>query len=447
MRVPNVECLPYSTDTTALAELLSEREGFVFLDSASASSANQGLDILTCLPEQIIECQSTHPDDTEAFFRSWTAAYLRRRHAVTSEYPFIGGWIGALSYDLGESLVGIRRGFEPQTQAVAFAAYYAWALVIDHTHKQCLWVDDGTDLGSEIRAIKQSLAAILSVPQRAETLDQKPLSLAWTPVADRQHYEINFERIRSYLVAGDCYQINYAQAFRCQLTDSWHAYKTLRTRNAGPYSACLLNSPLADILCFSPELFIEVNGRDVKTRPIKGTASRHRDPQRDQEEADQLLGSSKNRAENVMIVDLLRNDLGRVCEPGSVQTTALCELTSYPTVHHLTSEVVGKLRADQTPISLLEASFPGGSITGAPKKRAMQIIRELEPEPRGIYCGTIFALSNDGQLRSNICIRTISVSMSNATVWGGGGIVWDSTCGSEYQETLQKLSKILSSAD
>ena len=129
-----------------------------------------------------------------------------------------------------------------------------------------------------------------------------------------------------------------------------------------------------------------------------------------------------------MIVDLLRNDLGRVCEPGSVQTTALCELTSYPTVHHLTSEVVGKLRADQTPISLLEASFPGGSITGAPKKRAMQIIRELEPEPRGIYCGTIIALSNDGQLRSNICIRTISVSMSNATVWGGGGIVWDSTC-------------------
>lgn len=447
MRVPNVEHLPYPTDTAALAELLSEREGFVFLDSASASSANQGFDVLTCLPEQMVKCQSTHPDDVEAFFLNWTTAYSSRRQTVTSEYPFTGGWIGALSYDLGESLVGIQSGQESRTQAVAFAAYYAWALVIDHVSKRCLWVDDGGDLSTDSWAIKQSLVTMLNSPEHVKTADHAPLPLSWTAVADRQHYDANFERIRSYLVAGDCYQINYAQAFRCELSDSWRAYKNLRTRNAGPYSACLLNSPLDDILCFSPELFIEVKGQNVKTRPIKGTASRHEDPLRDQEEAEQLLGSSKNRAENVMIVDLLRNDLGRVCQPGSVQTTALCELTSYPTVHHLTSEVIGNLRVDQTPISLLEASFPGGSITGAPKRRAMEIIRELEPEPRGIYCGTIFALSNDGQFRSNICIRTISVSMGSATVWGGGGIVWDSNCGSEYQETLQKLSKILSSTD
>jgi para-aminobenzoate synthetase component 1 len=181
----------------------------------------------------------------------------------------------------------------------------------------------------------------------------------------------------------------------------------------------------------------------VETSPIKGTRPRHADPQSDRRAAEELRASEKDRAENLMIVDLLRNDLGRSCVPGSIHVDRLFELQSFPTVHHLVSTVIGELASDRQSNDLLRDSFPGGSITGAPKRRAMEIIAELEPSPREVYCGSILYVSADGRMDSNIAIRTLLCGDGEIRCWAGGGIVADSLWEQEYQETFDKVGRLL----
>jgi para-aminobenzoate synthetase component 1 len=197
------------------------------------------------------------------------------------------------------------------------------------------------------------------------------------------------------------------------------------------------------LLCLSPERFLKLAGRHVETRPIKGTRPRQRDAAADQREAEELRHSVKDRAENLMIVDLLRNDIGRNCTPGSIHVDQLFELVSYPTVHHLVSTISGELLPQRSGFDLLRDSFPGGSITGAPKRRAMEIIEELESDPRRAYCGSLLYISADGRMDSNIAIRSLVCDGDSIHCWGGGGIVADSQWEQEYQETWDKVGRFI----
>jgi para-aminobenzoate synthetase component 1 len=256
-------------------------------------------------------------------------------------------------------------------------------------------------------------------------------------------YADAFARVQQYLQAGDCYQINLAQRFSAKAEgDALAAYLSLRRLNPAPFAACM-RLPQLDILCASPERFLQVRKGQVETRPIKGTRPRLSDAAADARQIEDLRNHPKDRAENLMIVDLLRNDLGKNCVEGSVRVPGLFEVESFATVHHLVSTVVGTLAPGRDALDLLRGCFPGGSVTGAPKQRAMEIIEELEPHRRGVYCGAIGYVGFDGDMDTNIAIRTLVFNNGEIRCWAGGGLVADSQQAAEYQETWDKAQALL----
>lgn len=274
--------------------------------------------------------------------------------------------------------------------------------------------------------------------------DTFSLTANFVPDWGREGYIRAVNRVKDYLSAGDAYQVNLAQRFVAEYRGNpWHAFRTLHSGSRAPYAAWLA---LADreVLSFSPEAFLEVTNGVVSTHPIKGTRPRSAQAGVDERNALDLSLNPKDRAENLMIVDLLRNDLGRVCSPGSVQVPSLFRLESFHNVHHMVSTVRGELLAGNGIGELLSACFPGGSVTGAPKRRAMEIIAELEPQPRDVYCGSIFWMTADGRFGSNILIRTFLAQGGKLYGWAGAGIVSDSTPEGEYQECMDKLSGFMS---
>jgi para-aminobenzoate synthetase component 1 len=259
----------------------------------------------------------------------------------------------------------------------------------------------------------------------------------------RERYGRAFRRIHDYIRDGDCYQVNLAQRFAAEASgDAWLAYQALRIINPAPFSA-FFSTPYVQVLSASPERFLKVEAGRVETRPIKGTRPRAGHPRLDAELAEALRSSEKDRAENVMIVDLLRNDLSKNCRLGSVKVPKLFDVESFATVHHLVSTVTGELQSGRDALDLLRGCFPGGSITGAPKLRAMQIIEELELNRRGVYCGAIGYVGFNGNMDLNIAIRTLVYSGGVIRCWAGGGIVADSRAEDEYQETFDKAAAML----
>ena len=254
----------------------------------------------------------------------------------------------------------------------------------------------------------------------------------------REHYLASVARAKEYIAAGDIYQVNLSQRLSAPLaTTPFDLYRRLTRENAAPFAA-YFDTPDATVVSCSPERFLQVRGGTVETRPIKGTRPRGATPEEDARLAQELLASEKDRAENVMIVDLERNDLGRVCEFGSVHVPELFALESYATVHHLVSTVKGRLRPGSNALDCLRSCFPGGSITGAPKVRSMEIIEEIEPTRRGVYTGAIGYLCFSGDMDVNIVIRTLVIKDGTAHFQVGGGIVADSQPEAEYEETLDK---------
>jgi para-aminobenzoate synthetase component 1 len=261
----------------------------------------------------------------------------------------------------------------------------------------------------------------------------------------RSDYEAMVRRVVDYILAGDIFQANLSQRFRAPLPEGmtpFGLYCRLRRLNPAPFAAFLKFDDV-EIASASPERFLSLRGNRVETCPIKGTRPRGCTPTEDRILADELLDSEKDRAENVMIVDLLRNDLSRVCRDGSVEVPRLCGLESFATVHHLVSTVLGELRPGMTAVDLLAACFPGGSITGAPKIRAMEIIAGLEPTRRGPYCGSIGYIGFDGSMDTSIVIRTYAMRNGQVTFQAGGGIVADSEPAAEYAETLAKAQALI----
>jgi len=433
--------LPYLPDPAAYFARVRHAPGAVLLDSARPHAERGRFDLISAWPLQQLQAASGEPG----------LAYLQRlRESLAQlgqaqlpdavELPFAGGLIGYLSYDFGRRLEHLPSlATDDLGLSDAQLGLYAWALVSDHRLGTTQLVFHPALEAAE----RQRLVALFEAP--APQLEGVFTLL--TPMrGDLQavQYQQAFNRVQQYIQAGDCYQINLTQRFRapCQ-GDPWQAYQALRQACPTPFSGFQQLADGSALLSFSPERFICVSRGQVETRPIKGTRPRAADPAEDARNAAELLDSRKDRAENLMIVDLLRNDLGRTCEIGSVKVPELFSLESYPNVHHLVSSVTGRLAADKDALDLIGGSFPGGSITGAPKIRAMQIIDELEPTRRALYCGSLLYIDVRGEMDSSIAIRSLLVKDGQVSCWGGGAVVADSEWQAEYEESIAKVRVLM----
>lgn len=289
---------------------------------------------------------------------------------------------------------------------------------------------------------------VLAQLQTPPTQHSFTLTESFQALMSENDYQSAFARVQDYLHSGDCYQVNLAQAFKARCSgQSIEAFQRLLTLSQPPYAA-YVSCPFGDILSLSPELFLQFSeDGQVLTRPIKGTRPRRQDSEEDLAQLNDLASHPKDHAENVMIVDLLRHDLGKHAAIGSVKVPKLFSVESFPQVHHLISDVSCRLKQDSSPLDLLFDAFPGGSITGAPKKRAMEIIDELENCDRAIYCGTIGYLTTTGRGQWNIAIRTLLRVENDIYAWAGGGIVADSVCKSEYEECFNKIGAMLNALE
>ena len=439
----------YWPDTAVRVQRLAAGPWFAFLDSCRFVPGAGRYDIVAWEPAMCLRTIAgvTYIDvgQTRRTARDDPFDLLRAALGPPSEtldLPFCGGAIGAFSYDLARCWqrlpVRAARDIELPEMAVGI---YDRALIVDHLH-QCAWF---VHRGLARTEVDRALASI-AVPRTLTPAALAPnfmVTSAVSPALSFAEYAASFARIKRYLADGDCYQVNFSQRFSARAAgDPFDAYLRLRRLNAAPFAA-FLRLPEAAILSSSPERFIAIRGHAVETRPIKGTRPRASTPVRDGALAAELAASAKDRAENVMIVDLMRNDLGKSCTVGSVAVPQLCAVESYARVHHLVSTVCGELRADVDALAALRSCFPGGSITGAPKLRAMQIIEELEPTRRSIYCGAIGYLSHDRQMDTSIAIRTLLFQRQRLYCWAGGGIVMDSELTDEYQESLDKAAALL----
>lgn len=354
--------------------------------------------------------------------------------------PFKGGWLGYVSYDFGRHLEQLPQLADDDLQLPQVnMGLYQWAMITDHQHRtSCLY-----NFGLSQPQWQKITDWMMDCLQSAEATIKFELTDNWQSNTSYDKYQQAFETIQDYIFSGDCYQVNFAQRFSAPYKgDIFQAYQKLAMANKAPFSA-YLNFSDHQILSVSPERFIESHGNKVTTQPIKGTRPRSIDPIQDKQLAQELVNSEKDRAENLMIVDLLRNDLSRTAARGSVNVSELFGCYRFASVHHLISTIESELDSQYDNFDLLATTLPGGSITGAPKIRAMEIIEELEPVRRNLYCGIIGYIDFNGNMDTNICIRTLIAKDQVLHCWAGGGLVADSELKTEYQETFDKLAKIL----
>jgi len=367
--------------------------------------------------------------------------------------PFVGGAVGYFSYDLCHFVEHLpSTAIDDLKLPECYFAFYDVIFAFDHLEGRAYLVATGFPELEERQRLKRARMrleemknwlypghSVIEVSQSPEQNEEITLKSNFTP----EEYIKAVNRVREYIAAGDVFQVNLSQRFEADLEiPPYELYKRLRRVNPAPF-AIYLNFPGVAIVSASPERFLKVQGDLVETRPIKGTRPRGRDPVEDQRLAQELTHSIKDRAENVMIVDLERNDLGRVCRYGTIKVTELAIMETFPTVFHLTSTIVGRLHRGKSNIDLLKATFPGGSITGAPKVRAMEIIDEIEPTKRSVYTGSIGYLSFNGDMDINIVIRTFLIKEGKAYFQVGGGIIYDSDPKAEYMETLDKAKALI----
>ncbi len=445
-----IEQLPYISDSSKLFESFANDSWAVFLDSGRPH-CNQGrYDIISSNPyitfvteegkTKIQKKDSVETTDEDPL--NLLKDLLDGNNASLENVPFSGGAIGYFSYDFGRSLEVLPRLARNEERIPEIVlGIYDWAVVIDHQEKKTQLVGQGND--PETFASWDDKKERILNPNPSIEIAAFELTTELKSNMDEEDYASAFFKVKDYLKEGDCYQVNIAQRFSADtLGNPWDFYKRLRGNHPAAYGAFIKN-PYAAILSSSPESFLRVQSRQVETKPIKGTCPRSFNDQTDKELAEKLFVCEKDRAENLMIVDLMRNDLGRTCVPGTIKVDELFRVESFPTVHHLVSTVTGKLEPENHPVELLRTCFPPGSITGAPKIRAMEIIEELEPNARGIAYGSVGYIGFNGEMNLNVAIRTLVHSDDKIRFWVGGGIVADSILEEEYQETIDKGAGIL----
>lgn len=448
---PTIRELPYCDDSEILMRALAGFDMPAFLDSGNHVGADSKKDILAAAPiaylsieDGSLSCsenardlvtdslasneilnsirvlrdsflalpENASPDDHDLRYRGAVLAYLG--------YPRLEG---RSTFVLSDAFVGV----------------YLWTVVVDHALKTCTLRFHHSCAPAYIERISATIDQALAQPQQA--MDFR-LTSAFESLSSYESYSMAFSSIAEHIDRGDCYQVNLTQRFKAHSTgDPLAAYLSLRRATQAPFSA-YFNWGAGALLSLSPERFIRLLGNEVLTQPVKGTRPRGVTEQKDRELAHELAASEKDRAENLMIVDLLRNDLGRVCKTGSIQANQLFALESYSNVHHMVSSITGTLDNGYDALDLLASCYPGGSITGAPKLSAMQIIAQLEQEARRAYCGTAFYLGPEGSFDSSITIRSLLWRADELSCWAGGGIVADSDCRQEYQECFDKVGNI-----
>ena len=439
--------LPYFTDSSTLFSAFAEQPWAIFLDSGHPNSQQGRYDIISFNPictlvthgsvTKITRYDETIESSLDPF--DLVKAELQKPSITEYDLPFNGGAIGYFSYDLARRLEKLPIIASDAEQIADMAiGIYTWAVIVDH-HQQQSYLVGYADSDAQW----QELIEQFSVLKTSESETPFSVTSAITSNMDESTYATAFKKIKQYLKEGDCYQVNLAQRFVANCTGApWTAYLKLRALNTAPFS-CYLNLPNVQVLSSSPERFLKVTQRLVQTKPIKGTRPRKTDIFEDEQQKQSLQNSDKDKSENLMIVDLLRNDIGKTCKKGSVKVPLIFNVESYATVHHLVSTVTGVLEDDQHALDLLKTCFPGGSITGAPKIRSMEIIEELEPNRRGVYCGAIGYIGFNGNMDTNIAIRTLVHSNDTIRFWAGGGIVNDSEMADEYQESFDKAKALL----
>lgn len=441
------ESVPYYEDTSRVFAAFANLPWAAYLDSGFPNSTFGRYDIISAFPKKTFVTRGAETTITTGSVREKVpddpflllSRDIKAESRYVNDLPFSGGAIGYFAYDLGRRIERLPTIAEDDMQMPDMAVgIYHWAYIADHVEKKATLVGDM----SEPRVRLNWRDIISMVTNVAEHQDEYKYSAANEIVSNmtEAQYKQKFAAVKNYIGSGDCYQVNLAQRFTAQVNGSpWEGYKKMRNINPSPFSA-FINVPEFSVLSASPERFLQVQNNIVETKPIKGTRPRAIDPQKDQVLQNELSASLKDQAENVMIVDLLRNDLSKCCAPNSVKVPKLFALESFPTVHHLVSTVTGELPQEVSPIRLLRACFPGGSITGAPKIRAMEIIEELEPHRRALYCGSIAYIGFNGNMDSNIAIRTLIQKDRQVYYYAGGGLVWDSNADAEYQETFDKAA-------
>lgn len=427
--------LNYTADTVTLFARIAHLPGAVWLDSGRPNNDMGRYDIMTALPIKILSPENK-PTDQNAFeYIETTRATLPKTHGNS---PFDIGLVGFFSYETDQP--ASKKPKIVHTPEFIWGVYLQ-SLVIDHLqHTANLYYWDEGEIADAEK--------LLSLLKGNDINDETDVSREFEvheiiSLTNRQVYDRNFEKILDNIRHGNTYQVNYTQAHLARyLGNTFTAYRALREKLPSPYSG-FLSFDKTKVLSFSPEQFIQKEGHRLITRPIKGTRPRHFDQTIDKLNRHELENSDKDKAENLMIVDLLRNDLSKHAIPSTVHVDKLFELQSFENVHHLVSTISARLDSSTPAMEVLKSAWPGGSITGAPKKKAMAIIDKLEPHQRGVYCGSIGYLSADGNMDTNICIRTISCDDRRMACWAGGGIVADSDVSLEYHEALNKIETLL----
>lgn len=422
--------LPYHPPEAAFAAFAGMDE-LAFLDSSAHADPRTKVSYLCLFPLATLHLGAA-PFTT---LRAWMAANTPPPIPREWPFPFSGGAVGWIGYDLSLKEAGITSRFAPmQGIPGGWFGLYTTILGFDLQREELYYLGPS-----------EALPAITARLHTAPTLPPLP-PLAWAEEMSLTAYHERHERLRAYIAAGDIYQANLTLRFNAPRPAGFSfpaLYTALRQRSPAPFAA-YLQVKNAGLACASPERFLRLmpNGA-IETRPIKGTAARQPTREADLQAAAALQANPKERAENLMITDLLRNDLGQVSKIGSVQVPELWAVESYAQAHHLVSAVTGQLRPELDAFDLLAATLPGGSITGAPKRRAMQIIDELETGPRGAYCGALAWIGFDGAMDSAIIIRTITMTEDQLYAQAGGGITWDSVAKAEYEEAMVKISPLL----
>jgi len=455
--------LPYFANSTLLFASFYKEPWAIFLDSCSDSRQEQGMDVIAASP--ILRFIASHKG---AYYRIENEQGVLVEECTPSspkplerllalEKEISGVLMGYLGYHCNDAAffdaknkgrIGFQSRSNPQEQVelpdIALG-FYNWRIETCHKEK--------TTKLKYIKSIFKDDAVLTRLLHRIENQRSFALPLINNQLAESKKAQSNFskpaylqafEKIQHYISEGDCYQVNLAQRFTLPFSgSSWEHYLYLRQQSPAPY-ACFFATPFGEILSFSPESFLRIDASGkIISQPIKGTRKRHADKQLDAQAAIELAHSKKDKAENLMIVDLLRNDLSKSAELNSVKVDKLFEIQSFANVHHMVSQVSAQKLSAKSVLEVLLNCFPGGSITGAPKKRAMEIIRELEPHKRQVYCGAIGHINFEGELDFNIAIRTLVISKGVLYCWGGGGLVADSEAEAEYQESITKISNLI----
>jgi para-aminobenzoate synthetase component 1 len=415
-----------------LLDTLAGLDGFVCLDTERGDTRR-----VSALPER----EWTFPDHPGAF--SGAVSEILQAHRRLAASGTGGAIAGSLFYEAGRQTVPGFRSRRRSMPGLGWAGLYLWDLTIPASGDAWLEFNDHCPA-----RLKARVLACFGEQMPPATGAGFRITAPFQALGSAADYRAGVTRILAWIKAGDCYQANLSQAFQGQFEGSpWRAWQALTEAIPVPHGG-YLNAGRWQLLSVSPELLLEITDHRVTSKPIKGTRPRDPDPEKDRALADELAANPKDRAENLMIVDLIRNDLSHFCEPFSVRVPQLFGVESFSNVHQLVSTVTGTLKPGITPFEAMLSAFPGGSITGAPKRRAMEIIDELEPHTREPYCGSLFWWGPDNRLQSNIAIRSLqTLEDGRIRAWAGCGIVADSDPEAEYQESLTKIQRLLTTLE